>query len=264
MLNNIMDNQAINNSKNNLVAAIHVEDMTMAYREVPVLWDIDIDIPQGSMVAIIGPNGAGKSTLIKGIMNLLPRLSGQVEVFGMPLKKVYKEIAYVPQIGEVNWDFPTTVLDVTMMGRYPELGLFKRIRKEDKKRALASLEIMGLREMQNRQISELSGGQRQRAFLARALCQDAKLYILDEPLQGVDKKTEKMIINQLFKLKDAGNTVICVHHDLNTVRDYFDYVVIVDKVLIASGPVDSTFNEPNLTKAYGANMQSIFMVKKND
>ncbi len=247
-----MNTDMYTKSKRNSVPAIHVEDMTMSYREQPVLWDLDLDIPQGVMLAIVGPNGAGKSTLIKGIMDLLPRLSGQIDIFGMPLSKVRKEIAYVPQIGEVNWDFPTTVFDVVQMGRYPDLGLFKRLRKDDKKKAEEALEIMGLHDMKNRQISELSGGQRQRAFLARALCQEAKLYILDEPLQGVDKKTEKLIMEQLFKLKEEGKTIVVVHHELNTVKEYFDHVVIINKILVSAGPVDEVFTEENINKAYGS------------
>lgn len=237
--------------------AIHVEDLTMAYRESPVLWDLDLDIPQGVLAAILGPNGAGKSTLIKGIMGLLPCLSGQIRIFGMPFKRVYREVAYVPQTGEVNWDFPTTVADVAMMGRYSKLPPFLPCRRRDRERALGALETMGLLEMRDRQISELSGGQRQRVFLARALCQEAKIFLMDEPLQGVDKKTEAVIMEQLFALRDQGKTIVVVHHDLNTVKEYFDHVVMLNKVVVAAGDVREVFCERNIQRAYGSS--SLFL-----
>ncbi len=231
--------------------AIRIEDLTMSYRETPVLWDVDLEIPQAVLCAVVGPNGAGKSTLIKGIMSLLKPLSGEISVLGMPFAQVRREVAYVPQVGEVSWDFPTTVLDVAAMGRYSQRGWIKRLTAEDREAAEHSLEIMGLTEMRHRQISELSGGQRQRVFLARALCQDARLFLLDEPLQGVDKTTEMLMVEQLKRLRDRGKTVIVVHHDLNTIKDYFDHIVMLRRVVVASGPVDQVFTRENIERTYG-------------
>ncbi len=228
---------------------VRVEDMTMAYHDKPVLWDVDMDIEEGSRTAIIGPNGAGKSTLLKGVLGLQKTLSGKVLIFGEPVKKVLKRIAYIPQTGSVNWNFPTTVLDVVLMGRYSHLGWIKRPGKQDKKIAMEALSMMGMEEFYNRQISQLSGGQRQRVFIARAIAQEAQLYFMDEPLAGVDKKTEGIIIDFLKKIQEEGRTSVVVHHDLNTLRDYFDHVVILNKRMIAQGEVKSVFTPDNLEKA---------------
>ncbi len=228
---------------------VRVEDMTMAYHDKPVLWDVDMDIEEGSRTAIIGPNGAGKSTLLKGVLGLQKTLSGKVLIFGEPVKKVLKRIAYIPQTGSVNWNFPTTVLDVVLMGRYSHLGWIKRPGKQDKKIAMEALSMMGMEEFYNRQISQLSGGQRQRVFIARAIAQEAQLYFMDEPLAGVDKKTEGIIIDFLKKIQEEGRTSVVVHHDLNTLRDYFDHVVILNKRMIAQGEVKSVFTSDNLGKA---------------
>ena len=228
---------------------VRVEDMTMAYHDKPVLWDVDMDIEEGSRTAIIGPNGAGKSTLLKGVLGLQKTLSGKVLIFGEPVKKVLKRIAYIPQTGSVNWNFPTTVLDVVLMGRYSHLGWIKRPGKQDKKIAMEALSMMGMEEFYNRQISQLSGGQRQRVFIARAIAQEAQLYFMDEPLAGVDKKTEGIIIDFLKKIQEEGRTSVVVHHDLNTLRDYFDHVVILNKRMIAQGEVKSVFTPDNLGKA---------------
>ncbi|WP_243343808.1 metal ABC transporter ATP-binding protein [Anaerococcus sp. AGMB09787] len=230
-------------------AIIKVEDLTMAYQDKPVLWDTDIEIEDNSITAIIGPNGAGKSTLLKGILGLKKKLAGKVEIMGQDLKEVKKDIAYIPQSSSVNWDFPTTVLDVVLMGRYVHLGWLRRPRKKDTDLALAALRKIEMEDFKDRQISQLSGGQRQRVFIARAIAQDAKIYFMDEPLAGVDKKTEKIIMDFLKEAQSQGKTSLVVHHDLNTVRDYFDHIVILNKQVIAQGRVEEAFTEENLSKA---------------
>lgn len=229
---------------------IKVEDLTMAYESKPVIWDIDLEIPKGVIMAIVGPNGAGKSTLMKGILNLLKPLSGKIEILHRPYKEVYKKIAYVPQSGSVNWDFPTTVLDVVMMGRYVHLGWIKRVGKKERELAMKALKEIEMDEFYDRQISQLSGGQRQRVFLARALIQEAEIYFLDEPMQGIDIKSEELIFKLLHKIKEQGKTIVVVHHDLKNITKYFDYVTLINKKIIASGPVETTFTEENIEKAY--------------
>lgn len=230
--------------------AIHVEDLTVSYDLKPVLWDIDLDIPAGSLMAIVGPNGAGKSTLIKAILNLIKKVSGEALFNGKSYKEMHKKIAYVPQRGSVDWDFPTTVFDVVLMGRYGHLGWFRRPKKEDKEIAFEALEKVGMTLFKNRQIAELSGGQQQRVFLARALAQDGDIYLMDEPFQGVDAKTEKAIVEVLKALKQQGKTVVVVHHDLETVPAYFDSVTLLNMKVIASGPIETTFTEQNIKNAY--------------
>lgn len=228
---------------------VRVEDMTMAYHDKPVLWDLDLSITEGSRTAIIGPNGAGKSTLLKGILGLKKPLSGKIEIFGGSVGSALKRIAYIPQRSSVNWDFPTTVLDVTLMGRYGHLGWFKRPGREDIRIAEQALELMEIQELSKRQISQLSGGQRQRVFIARAIAQEAELYFMDEPLAGVDKKTEGIIIDFLKKIQSEGRTSVVVHHDLNTITEYFDHLAIINRHLIAEGSVDKVFTAENLERA---------------
>ncbi len=235
--------------------AIAVDDLTVAYNYKPVLWDIDLSIPKGVLMAIVGPNGAGKSTLIKSILGIVKPIAGSVAVFGKPYKKQRKLVAYVPQKGSVDWDFPTTALDVVLMGTYGALGWIKRPGKAEKKAALEALEKVGMLPFKNRQISQLSGGQQQRIFLARALVQNAEIYFMDEPFQGVDATTEKAIINILKTLRKEGKTVVVVHHDLQTVPEYFDWVTFLNVKKIATGPVKDIFNNENLTKTYGINYQ---------
>lgn len=230
---------------------IHVEDFTMAYTDIPVIWDIDLDIYEQSITAIIGPNGAGKSTLMKGILNLMKPISGKVRIMGKEYREVYRDIAYIPQSGSVNWNFPTTVLDVVAMGRYVHMGLLKRVGKKERELAMQALERMKMEEFADRQISELSGGQKQRVFIARAIVQDAALYFMDEPLQGVDIKTENLIMETMKEFQREGKTIIAVHHDLNTLEKYFDHVVIINKQLIAAGRTDEVFTEANIKRAYG-------------
>ena len=231
-------------------SVIHVEDLTMAYRETPVLWDIDLDIPEHVRCAIVGPNGAGKSTLLRGILGLLKPVSGAVQLWGKPLSAVHKQIAYVPQRGSVHWDFPTTVFDVVLMGRYAHLGLVRRPGKEDRALAMEALDKMKMADFADRQISELSGGQKQRVFIARALAQDAQLYIMDEPLAGVDETTERIIMDKFVDLQRENRTVIAVHHDLSTLNVYFDYLVVLNRTVKASDYLENLDKEAALARAY--------------
>ncbi len=233
--------------------AIKIDDLTVAYDYKPVLWDIDLKIPEGVLMAIVGPNGAGKSTLIKAILGIIKPIAGSVKIFGKPYKAQRSKVAYVPQKGTVDWDFPTTALDVVMMGTYGSLGWIKRPGQAQRKSALEALEKVGMLSFKNRQISQLSGGQQQRIFLARALVQNASIYFMDEPFQGVDATTERAIIKILKELRDAGKTLIVVHHDLQTVPEYFNWVTFLNVKGIASGPVKDIFNDDNLTKTYGIN-----------
>jgi len=231
--------------------AIEVTDLTVAYRDKPVLWDVDLDVPPGVLMAIVGPNGAGKTTLIKAILGLISPAAGQVLIYGQPYTEQRRLVGYVPQRGSVDWDFPTSVLDVVMMGRYGALGWVRRPAKPDQILALEALDKVGMRAFADRQISQLSGGQQQRVFLARALAQDAQIYFMDEPFQGVDATTERAIISLLQELRAAGKTVVVVHHDLQTVPEYFDWVTLLNVRRIASGPVAEAFTEANLRLAYG-------------
>ncbi len=232
-------------------AIVSIEDFSIAYLEKPVVFDVDLNFITNSITAIIGPNGAGKSTLIKGILGLIKPLSGSVKVFGEDVEKSLKKIAYIPQTETVNWDFPVTVKDVVLMGRYVHAGLFKKINAEDKKKALDAIHEMGLTDFQDRQISELSGGQKQRVFFARAICQDAELYFMDEPLKGLDVKTEEIIMNKFKELKKFGKTLIVVHHDHSTIEGNFDHIVMINKRIIADGTVERVFNDKNIDLCYG-------------
>lgn len=231
--------------------AFEIEDLTVAYNSKPALWDVDLDVPEGVLMAIVGPNGAGKSTLIKAALGLLPRAAGEARFFGKTYEQARQQVGYVPQRGSVDWDFPTTVLDVVMMGRYGRLGWLRRPGKSDRDAALRALEQVGLSAFADRQISQLSGGQQQRTFLARALVQDAQLYFMDEPFAAVDAVTERAIVTLLQTLREQGKTVIVVHHDLQTVPEYFDWVTLLNIEIIATGPVSETFTEDNLRRAYG-------------
>lgn len=232
-------------------AALDVTDLTVAYRDKPVLWDVDLAVPGGVLMAIVGPNGAGKTTLIKAILGLVRSAAGQTLIYGKPYAEQRRLVGYVPQRGSVDWDFPTSVLDVVMMGRYGTLGWIRRPGRTERELALAALEKVNMHEFANRQISQLSGGQQQRVFLARALVQDAQIYFMDEPFQGVDATTERAIVTLLRELRSAGKTVIVVHHDLQTVPEYFDWVTLLNVRKIASGPVEDAFTEENLRRAYG-------------
>jgi manganese/zinc/iron transport system ATP- binding protein len=234
-----------------LPAAIEVHDLTVAYRETPVLWDIDLTIPAGVLMAVVGPNGAGKTTLIKAMLGLVRPVSGRVLVHGRPYTPRSRTVAYVPQRGSVDWDFPTTVLDVVTMGTYGRLGWFRRPGARERADAADALGRVGMADFAGRQISQLSGGQQQRVFLARALVQDAPVYLMDEPFQGVDAVTERAIVDILRELRSRGRTVLVVHHDLQTVAGYFDWVTLLNVRRIASGPVAEAFTPENLRAAYG-------------
>ena len=225
--------------------------MTVAYREKPVLWDVDLQVPPGVLLAIVGPNGAGKTTLIKASLGLVKAAAGSVLIHGRPYAEQRSTVAYVPQRGSVDWDFPTNVLDVVTMGLYGQLGWFKRPGKAERVAALKALAQVGMEEFAARQISQLSGGQQQRVFLARALVQDSRVYFMDEPFQGVDATTERAIVDLLQDLRKQGKTVAVVHHDLQTVPEYFDHVMLLNVRRIASGPVEEEFTEENLRTTYG-------------
>ena len=229
---------------------LHVEDVTMAYRESAVLWDIDLDVPTGVRCAIVGPNGAGKSTLLKGVLGLEKPVAGYVRLWGKTIDEVRERIAYVPQRGAVNWDFPTTVFDVVLMGRYVHIGLMRRPGRDDRERARAALAEMQLEKLAERQISELSGGQKQRVFIARALAQESDLYIMDEPLAGVDETTERIVMDKFVALQKARKTVIAVHHDLSTLDMYFDYLVVLNRTIKASGYLKDMDKEAALALAF--------------
>ncbi|MDE0326301.1 MAG: metal ABC transporter ATP-binding protein [Candidatus Poribacteria bacterium] len=231
--------------------AIEVTDLTVAYQEKPVLWDVDLDVPPGVLLSIVGPNGAGKTTLIKAILGLVRPAAGNVLIYDKPYEAQRRIVGYVPQRGTVDWDFPTNVLDVVMMGRYGALGWIRRPRRQEREQAMNALEKVGMEGYATRQISQLSGGQQQRVFLARALVQDSTVYLMDEPFQGVDATTERAIVDLLQELRANGKTVVVVHHDLQTVTDYFDWVMLLNIRRIASGPVEETFTPENLRETYG-------------
>jgi manganese/zinc/iron transport system ATP- binding protein len=231
--------------------AIEIRDLTVAYRDRPVLWDVDLDVPPGVLMAIVGPNGAGKTTLIKSILGLIRPAAGQILVNGETYAHHRRAVAYVPQRGSVDWDFPTSVLDVVMMGLYGRLGWLRRPGRAERETAMAALQKVGMADFAERQISQLSGGQQQRAFLARALIQDASIYLMDEPFQGVDATTERAIVKLLQELRASGSTVAVVHHDLQTVPEYFDSVLLLNVRRIASGRIQDVFTEENLRLTYG-------------
>ena len=231
--------------------AIEVSDLTVAYGERPALWDVDLTVPSGTLMAIVGPNGAGKTTLIRAILGLVKPAAGRVSIYGKPYAEQRRLVAYVPQRGTVDWDFPTSVLDVVMMGRYGSLGWLRRPGRAERAAALDALAQVAMEELADRQISQLSGGQQQRVFLARALVQHARVYLMDEPFQGVDATTERAIVELLQQLRSDGRTVIAVHHDLQTVREYFDSVTLMNVRRIASGAVDEVFTDENLRATYG-------------
>ncbi len=237
--------------------ALHVEDLTVTYDNRPALWDIDLDIPPGVMAAVVGPNGAGKSTLIKAALGLVRPVAGHVRFLGQPFREMRTRIGYVPQRTSVDWDFPTTALDVVTMGLYGQLGWFRRPGRAERDRAMAALEKVEMTAYAGRQVSQLSGGQQQRVFIARALVQEARIYFLDEPIAGVDATTERAIIALLQALRDDGCTIVVVHHDLQTVRRYFDWLVMLNVRIIAQGPVAEVYTAENLRRAYGGQLALI-------
>jgi len=231
--------------------AVEVRDLTVAYRDKPVLWDVDLEVPKGVLMAVVGPNGAGKTTLMKGLLGLVRPAAGHVRIHGETYESQRRQIAYVPQRGSVDWDFPTDVLDVVMMGLYGRLGWLRRPGRSEREAGMRALEKVGMADLADRQIAQLSGGQQQRVFLARALVQDASIYLMDEPFQGVDATTERAIVHLLQELRAAGRTVLVVHHDLQTVPEYFDWVLLLNVRRVAAGPVEEVFTEENLRATYG-------------
>lgn len=232
-------------------AVVEIDDLTVAYRQRPVLWDIDLTVRAGALTAIVGPNGAGKTTLVKSIIGLVPIAAGRVRVLGRRYREARRDVAYVPQRGSVDWDFPTSVIDVVLMGSYGALGWVRRPGVREQTAAIEALEKVGLEAYRDRQISQLSGGQQQRVFLARALIQNAQLYLMDEPFQGVDARTERAIVDVLKKIRRQGRTVVAVHHALQSVPEYFDDVVLLNVRKVASGSVEDVFTEENLRATYG-------------
>jgi manganese/zinc/iron transport system ATP- binding protein len=233
---------------------LSVDDLTVAYHRKPVIWDIGFDVPTGALVGIVGPNGAGKSTLLKAAMDLIPRASGRIRVFGKNYRQNRHRVGYVPQRESVDWDFPVDALDVVAMGLYSKIGWCLPVRKKHRQVAMEALSRVGIADLANRQISQLSGGQQQRTFLARALVQDADLYLMDEPFASVDAATERAIVQILHEMKQSGKTAVVIHHDLPTVPEYFDYVVLLNMRIVAHGPVQEVFTPENLQKTYGGRL----------
>ena len=233
---------------------LSIHAMTVAYHRRPVLWDVDYDAPERALVAIVGPNGSGKTTMIKACLGLVPLASGRVEFWGRPYAQVRGRVGYVPQRESVDWDFPVSALDVVAMGRYGKIGWLRPVSRAHKHAALECLSQVGMAELAGRQINHLSGGQQQRVFLARALAQEADLYFMDEPFAGVDATTERAIVDVLRRLRQQGRTVICVHHDLQTVAEYFDHVLLLNTRLVAAGPVRGVFTHENLRRTYGGRL----------
>ena len=234
--------------------ALELHDLTVSYAKKPVLYGVDVQVPQGALVGIIGPNGAGKSTMIRAIMGLTPLSGGWVQIFGESFEKSRHRVGYVPQREQVDWDFPVNVMDVVLMGRYGRRGWLRRVTKEDKKIAEESLDKVGMLPFRNRQIANLSGGQQQRVFLARALAQQSDLYLMDEPFAGVDATTERAIVTLLQELQSQGKTILVVHHDLTTAKEYFDHLLLLNMRLVSFGRTEDVFTLEQLQKTYGGRL----------
>ncbi len=234
--------------------SIKIKGLSVSYGKKRALTNIYLDIHAGQLYGVVGPNGAGKSTLFKSILGLIEPNAGSISLQGKPIEKQRKEVVYVPQKSDVDWTFPATVLDIVLMGRYPHKQLLQRINSYDKEIARQALEEVGMEAFADRQIGELSGGQQQRVFLARALCQQADIFLLDEPFAGVDITTEEKIIQILKKLASEGKTLLVVHHDLSTVKAYFDQIILINQRLIAYGKTETTFTEENIAKAYSGQL----------
>ena len=233
---------------------IEIKGLSVSYDRKMALTNIYLSIEKGNIYGVLGANGAGKSTLFKAILGLIEVNTGQVVVDGDVIKNKRKEVVYVPQKSDLDWQFPATVYDVVLMGRYPHKRFFERMNQYDKNLAMQSLEDMGIANLKNRQIGELSGGQQQRVFIARALCQEASIFLLDEPFVGIDITTEEKILIQLKKLSPEGKTILVIHHDLSTVREYFDKVILLNQRLVAIGDTETTFIDENIAKAFGGQL----------
>ena len=241
----------------NEVSALTIDDLTVAYNSKPAIWDVDLDVPAGVVLAIVGPNGAGKSTLIKAALGLIPRAAGLALFFGESYERSRHRVGYVPQRGSVDWDFPTSVLDVVTMGLYGRVGWIRRTGRKERALAMQALEQVGMAQFAGRQISQLSGGQQQRTFLARALVQDADLYFMDEPFAAVDAVTERAIVTLLHELRNRGKTVVVVHHDLQTVKEYFDWVTLLNVAIVATGPTLEVFTPELIETTYGGKVSAL-------
>jgi len=239
---------------------LSVQDLTVAYHRKPVLWEFDCTVPRGSLIAIVGPNGSGKTTLIKAVLDLVPKVSGEVLIFGKPYRKQRSQVGYVPQRESVDWDFPVNALDVVAMGLYRRIGWCRPVTRKYRQIALEALDRVGMADYAGRQISQLSGGQQQRVFLARALAQEAELYLMDEPFAAVDATTERAIVAILRDLRSAGKTALVVHHDLQTVEEYFDHVILMNMRLVAAGATQDVFTAENLRKTYGGKLSLLDQV----
>ena len=235
-------------------AALSIRGLCVAYQGRPALWDVDYDVPERTLSAVIGPNGAGKTTLVKSVLRLVPRLAGTVHVFGRDARRPRGDIAHVPQHNSVDWDFPASALDVAAMGLYGRIGWCRPVRRRHREEARAHLDRMGMADLAGRQIGQLSGGQRQRVFLARALAQEARLYLMDEPFAGIDAATERVIVEVMNELRDTGAAVVCVHHDLQTVGEYFGHALVLNVRPVAVGDVDAALTEGALQAAYGGRL----------
>jgi manganese/zinc/iron transport system ATP- binding protein len=241
-------------NKNDKTPLLAIQHLSVSYAQKPVLWDINLELPEGKVIGIIGPNGAGKSTFIKAIMGLIPTDNGSIKIFGKSLKEVRKQVSYVPQRNSVDWDFPASVFDVVLMGRYAHLKIFQRPRQIDKEIAMRALKQVEMEHLAQRQIGQLSGGQQQRIFLARALAQEADLYFMDEPFVGVDAATEKSIVALLRQLANQGKSIIVVHHDLQTAAQYFDWAVLLNMRLVGAGPIQEVLKPALLQATYGGRL----------
>jgi manganese/zinc/iron transport system ATP- binding protein len=250
-----------NSNTTGKLTSIEVHNLTVTYDKLPVLWEIDFHLPTQQIIGIVGQNGSGKTTLLKAIMGLMEGASGNVKIFGKPLKDVRERVAYVPQRSSVDWDFPISVVEVVEMGRYRSTNLFRRLTAIDRELVKNALEMVNMTAFADRQISQLSGGQQQRVFIARALAQNADLIVLDEPFVGVDAATEDAILKLLQQLRNDGKTIVMVHHDLNTVSTYFDYLVLLNTRQIAAGPIDEVLTEDNIKAAYGGQLNVLMKLQ---
>ncbi len=243
-----------------MTPSVETHNLTVIYDKKPAVWNIDFTLPTGKIIGIMGPNGSGKSTLLKAIMGIIEPNIGYSKIFDQELDDVRTRVSYVPQRQSVDWDFPASVKDVVAMGRFATKGMFKRLNSEDNKIIEESLQKVNMLSFSNRQISQLSGGQQQRVFLARAIAQNADIYLMDEPFVGVDAGTEQAIINLLKSMRDAGKTLLVVHHDLHTAQDYFEHMVLLNTRLVAEGPTEKVFTKEILTETYGGTLTTLSKV----